>query len=113
MKYISKDYPSPFNTYCKHSTLNVSCENECDCVVLLDGTQMVEIRMKKLMTIASTIQPPPPEKIIGNLSWVSGDEHLIDYIKVRHPDTASCHSCHTQGVTSGLRSIGLTLANVS
>lgn len=43
--------------------------------------QMVEIQMKKLMTIASTIQAPPPEKIIGNLSWVSGDQQLIDYIK--------------------------------
>ena len=44
--------------------------------------QMVEVRMKKLLKIPATVKPPPPEKIIGNLNWVSGDDVLIEYIKV-------------------------------
>ena len=43
---------------------------------------MIEIRMKKLLKIPSTIQPPPPEKIIGNLSWCMNDPVLTEYIKV-------------------------------
>ena len=39
--------------------------------------------MKYLQKIPAVIKPPPPEKIIGNLSWVQNDEHLIEYIKVR------------------------------
>lgn len=43
---------------------------------------MIETRMKKLLKIPTAIPPPPPERIIGNLAWVMGDETLIEYIKV-------------------------------
>ena len=59
---------------------------------------MVEVRMKKLLKIPAIVKPPPPEKIIGNLNWVSGDDVLIEYIKVQTRFTAFSfvHSSNTK-----------------
>ena len=42
---------------------------------------MLEINMKKLLKSPAIIAPPPPEKIIDNLSWCTEDDRLIEYIK--------------------------------
>ncbi|XP_041472513.1 sodium/hydrogen exchanger 10-like [Lytechinus variegatus] len=56
---------------------------------LLDETEAhklektVEIKMKRLMNAPSSIPPPPPENLLKNVSWLAGDEKLINFIKAR------------------------------
>ncbi|XP_071477800.1 sperm-specific sodium:proton exchanger-like [Diadema antillarum] len=45
--------------------------------------KMVEVKMKRLMNAPSSIPPPPPENLLKNVSWLSGDTKLINFIKAR------------------------------
>ncbi|XP_072046818.1 sperm-specific sodium:proton exchanger-like [Amphiura filiformis] len=73
------------------TVLNISRETIGDLkgAGLLDETEVhkldkeVEVRMKRLMTAPSSIPPPPPEALLKNVAWLSGDKKLIDYIKSR------------------------------
>ena len=43
---------------------------------------MVETNMKRLQTVPTSLPPPPPESIIGNIPWMNKDETLINFFKV-------------------------------
>ena len=42
----------------------------------------IETCIKKMHSIPTYIDPPPPEEILKNLSWIKEDDDLVDYIKV-------------------------------
>ncbi len=44
---------------------------------------IIEANIKKLHLLPAYIDPPPPERILRNLPWLSKDPDVMEHIKVK------------------------------